>query len=145
MHVRELECHGIVVFFPQNKIQKRKTFKFFFTLSVKHFVSFYFNLDDYCSQHMKMKKHSPSKYQNIMEKFNISSHILHISIYTVLRKSSNHNDGISDLTVVSHRRSLLKKLSKHIHGKVTGREKCGRKWYIINREDRRLERTDKQS
>lgn len=50
-------------FFSQNKIHKRKTFKFsrLITLSVKHFVSFCFNLNDYFSQHMKMKKNQSLK------------------------------------------------------------------------------------
>ena len=36
-------------------------------------------------------------------------------------------------------------VSKHIHGNLTGREKCGRKRCTSNRDDRRLEKIVKQS
>ena len=36
-------------------------------------------------------------------------------------------------------------VSKHIHGKLTGREKCGRKRCPSNRDDRSLDRIVRQS
>lgn len=133
-----------IFFFSEIKFKKGKPSNFLDSLHSAWNVLCLFVLILMIIAHSTWKKSSPSKYPNIVEKFNISSHILHILIDTVLRKSSNHNDG-KDCWLDTWQQSVASSLIDTLHEEGRPQKVIVRKWYIINREDRRLERTDRQS
>src|SRR4029434_3708011 len=56
-----------------------------------------------------------------------------------------HEEGKPQKVIAGRAGCSQSALSKHIHGKLTGREKCGRKRCPSNWHDRSLERIVKQS
>lgn len=67
---------------------------------------------------------------------------------TVVQKTlidTLHKEGKPQKVIAERAGCSQSAVSKHIHGKLTGREKCGRKRCTSNRDDRSLEKIVKQS
>ena len=63
---------------------------------------------------------------------------------TVVQKTlidTLHEEGKPQKVIAERAGCSQSAVSKHIHGKLTGREKCGRKRCPSNRDDRSLERS----
>uniref|UniRef100_A0AAY5KDZ4 Transposase Tc1-like domain-containing protein n=1 Tax=Esox lucius TaxID=8010 RepID=A0AAY5KDZ4_ESOLU len=83
--------------------------------------------------------------------------VLYSKVHTIMGKTADltvvqktlidtlHEEGKPQKVIAERAGCSQSAVSKHIHGKLTGREKCGRKRCTSNRDDRSLQRIVKQT